>query len=155
MIVFIVFKKRVVCFPNFACFGWHCIDQDQQCLYIYIYMYIYIILYIYMYTYRYIKYIYLQCMQAVLSVFNVISERASLIKKKCVVPPPSSFLLPFHIHKPNLSLCAPLLQTALLPSIPYSPLHFSSPPPLSPLSTSSFPPLPAPTSLCFHQTAQC
>lgn len=143
------FKMTVVCFRNFACFGWYCIDQDQECLNVYICIYISI----YIYTYRYVKTIYLWCMQAAISLFSVISERPSLIKNVLLfllllffpIGPLCPFITPNNL---SLSLCSP---PANHPLFPYSLIHSSSPFLLCPPPPS--PPLPVLTSLCLHKTA--
>ena len=131
------------------CMFWFALTKTRNaCIYIHIYTSLY------MYTYRYVKYIYLRCMPAVVSLLNVISERARLIKN--VVPPPLPLppffpigpLCPFITSKQPVSLSLSLCSTpANRPLFPYSLRHSSSPPSLSPL--------PVPASLCLHQTAQC
>lgn len=132
----------------------------NACIYTYIFIYIHIYFSIYVYIpSRYVKYIYLRCMQAVLSVFNVISERARLIKNVLFLLLLLSSLLALSAPSSTQTTCLSMLHSCKPPSsplFPYSLRYSSSPPaPLSPLSTSSFPPLPVPTSLCLRQTAQC
>ena len=111
------------------CMFWFALTKTRNaCIYIHIYTSLY------MYTYRYVKYIYLRCMPAVVSLLNVISERARLIKN--VVPPPLPLppffpigpLCPFITTKQPVSLSLSVLHSCKPPSIPLfpPPLFFTS-----------------------------
>lgn len=104
----------VLCFRNFACFGWYCVDQDQECFHIYIYIYVYI----------YICKVHIFTMHAGCLLSFQCHQCESTPDKKCVVPPPPSFfpigpLCPFITPKQPVSLCStpancPLLLYSLI-----------------------------------------